>query len=216
MMKKIKGFMAAILAVSVMACFSGCKDEHEHKMLDTENIGDIAQEEMPYGSTLTQLRASSNEKLKMDIEYDNRFLTEEEAIKVADSITALNTCDTELWGSTLPSGYVYYLMSVTESESVAAYLQERTDAIAEYAGEGFDFNYISVNSCKGEDENDFTKVDGYLSKAGITGEITSRKLIGIDMYYSLPDGSSSNSLKSKTGTDYYLNIYVIDGEIYII
>jgi len=215
-MNNIKRFTAAFLAVSVMACFSGCKDEHEHKMVDTENIGDIAQEDMPYGSTMTQLRASSNENLKMDIEYDNRFLTEEEAYKVADSVAALNTCDTELWETTMPSGFVYYLISVTESESASAFLTGRHDALAEYAGEGFDFNYIAVNSCGGEDENDFADVDESLARAGVKGEITSRKHIGIDMYYSLPDGTSSNSLKAKTGTDYYFNIYVIDGEDYVL
>ncbi len=216
-MKKFKRIIASLLAAAVMGCAAGCKDEHTHKMVDTGDVGEVAQEDMPYGSTITQLKTSSNEKLKMDIEYDNRFLTEEEAIKVADSISALNTCDTELWEETMPGGYVYYLMSVTESESVSAFLKNRYDTIAnEYAGEDFVFDYIAVNSCVGEDENDFTEVDGYLAAAGVTGEITSRKLIGIDMLYTLPDDTASYSLKSKTGTDYYLNIYVIDGEIYVI
>lgn len=215
-MKCFKRIIASLLAVSCMASAAGCKDDHDHKMVDTGDVSDIAQEDMPYGSTMTHLKTTTDETLAMDIEYDNRFLTEEEARTVADSIKALNTCDTKLWEETLPGGYVYYLMSVTSSESVESFLGGRREAIEEaYTGKGFDFNYIMVNSCVGEDENDFSDVDAQLEKAGVKGEITSRKFIGIDMYYTLPDDTSSYSLKAKSGADYYLNVYTIDGEVYV-
>lgn len=224
----LKKSVVAVLAAVFLMSAVGCEKKTEYSDIIDE-YGSIAEEDLPYGSTIVQLKPSTNENVKMSIEYDRRFLTEEEVIKVSDYMQALNDCDTSLMESTVYPDYLTYLKEVNSVESTETYLTVMHDGIkTSYTdGSDFEFNYILVNSCLDEtssdDETGFSILDSildsYAKKSGqddVSSKITSRKLVGIDTMYTLASDGGSYSLTNRTGSDQQIYIYTIDGQIYIL
>ncbi len=222
MKKHFKRIFAVILCGAMAAGFAGCSDEDENSV--SEPIDDVAymdESELPYGATTTQLSSKADETVRMDIEYDNRFLDEEEARKISDYMAALNTVDDELMKNTVQPEYLAYLAENNTGGDVKGYIQQIHDNIAaSYTGEGFDLNYVMVNDCITPEDGDtsFANVDALLSSIcgeDIAGKITSRKLMKIDCMYTM-NGEGSYSLTNRTGFDQSIYVYVIDGEYYVL
>ena len=210
----------------MLACVS-CSEEssgtsgESNNMLVSDNVGDginVNENEMPFGATMTDLYPDD---VPIAISYENRFMTADEAKKISDYISAVNTCDAELMQKTCYPSYLEYLVEQYENTDVQNYLDTRHQTIAStYTNGEFDFNYILINSLMDENDDDsdtgFSQLDAKIHEKSPDAEITSRKMVGIDVLYSLENDNGSYSLSMRTGSDMILYIYTIDGQIYIL
>lgn len=225
-MKNLKKFSVMILACAVAVCCFSCGDgesssEAVGEALVSDNMGkdvNVSADEMPFGATMIDLYPDD---VPIAISYEKRFMTEDEAKKISDYISAINSVDTELMEKTCYKSYLDYLVVQYENTDVADYLQSRHDSIAsDYTGGEFDFDYILINSMMTEeDDNDltgFSILDKKILEKNPSAKITSRKLVGVDILYTLDGDSGSYSLSARTGSDMTLYIYEIDGQIYIL
>lgn len=226
----IKKTFSAIVAAGCLLSVVGCGEKEKHAdMITDDDYGDIAEEDLPYGSTITQLKSSNNENVKLSIEYDHRFLSEEEAIKVSDYMAALNSVDGELMDNTVYPDYLQYLKEANDFTSSTDYLQAMHDNIRDnyLNGSEFDFNFVLINNFY--DENDSDEETGFstldilldsyadsLGKDAVTPKITSRKMVKIDTMYTLADDEGSYMLSNRTESEQGMYIYTIDGQIYIL
>lgn len=220
-MTAFKRMTAGLLAGALLLSFCGCSEEEKSSVSDAaDDIGYMAQEDMPYGSTISVLKEAGG-KVTVGIEYDNRFLTEEEAIKVSDYIAALGNADDALMRETVYDGY---LDAIAEKENYAdlkAYLDECVNVIeADYIGEEFSFNYAMINSCVDKSNADyaerFVSIDAALQSICGDLNITDRKMITVEIMYTHTAGGGSYSLSQKQQSDTTLFVYTIDGEPYIV
>lgn len=225
--------LGAVLAVS-SAAFTGCNDkkdsEHEHAMV-SDDLGDdvsVAEEDLPYGATMVQLTPELNDKVKMNVEYDRRFLCEDEAVLLANYFTALNDKDAELFKSLYYMNNADYLskkQGAEDSLDLITKLDEQLEK--DVIGSEFKFNYVLTDECVSPaDENldssyNFDNADFYLSSYAesegvedIKSKITSRKGIKLDVMYDTDSGNYS--LTNKLGSDTIIYIYQIDGQYYIV
>lgn len=223
----MKKFIILLCAMS-LACVS-CSDEKsgtsstEGKTLVSDTIGEginVNENEMPFGATMTDLMPD-RDGVPISISYENRFMTEDEARKISDYISAVNSCDVELMKSTCYPSYLDYLVTEYENTDVQDYLDSRhSDIKSSYTGGEFDFNYILINSLMDENDDDsdtgFSILDAKILEQSPDAEITSRKIVGIDILYTLEGDNGSYSLTTRTGSDMMLYIYTIDGQIYIL
>lgn len=217
-----------VLACALMLACVSCSEEssgssgESKNMLVSDNAGkgvNVSEEEMPFGATMTDLYAPDD--VPISISYENRFMTADEAEKISDYISAINSCDAELMQKTCYPPYLEYLVTQYENTDVQNYLDTRHDTIANtYTNGEFDFNYILINSLMDEDDDDsetgFSQLDSKIHEKSPDAEITSRKQVGIDILYSLENDNGSYSLSARTGSDMILYIYTIDGQTYIL
>ncbi len=223
MMKRLMAFAAA----GAMAfCMTACDNNSSSSNTNNSGSGEVSTvkgEDMEYGATITQLKADSG-KVKVSIEYDYRFLEEEEIVLVSDYIEALNTADAELMEATVYPDYLQYSVKQGGYNDTASYLEIMHRNIQTTFAEGgpFDFNYIVVDECYTPDnelvKDRFETLDASLKNAAgedLSSKITSKKMIGIDIMFSM-NGEGSYSLAYRQGFNSYLYIYEIDGELYIL
>lgn len=214
----MKKFIILLFALS-LACVS-CSDKQSGT--SSANAGDginVDENELPFGATMIDLD-SERDGVPISISYEKRFMTEEEARKISDYISAVNSCDAELIKNTSYPSYLDYIVEYYGNTDIQDYLDSRQKNVEDtYTGGKFDFNYILVSSLKDENDDDsetgFSTLDRKILENSPDAEITSRKMVGIDVLYSL-DGSGSYSLKARTGSDMNLYIYTIDGQMYIL
>lgn len=216
-----------ILACAFMLACVSCSEEssstsgESKNMLVSDNIGDginINENELPFGATMTDLHPDN---VPIAISYDNRFMTADEAEKISDYISAINICDAELMQKTCYPPYLEYLVEYYENTDVQNYLDTRHQIIADsYTNGEYNFNYILINSLKDENDDDsdtgFSQLDAKIHEKSPDAEITSRKMVEIDILYSLENDNGSYSFSKRTGSDMTLYIYTIDGQIYIL
>ena len=216
-----------ILAFAFMlACVSCSEDnsdssDESRNMLVSDNANDginVNEDELPFGATMIDL---SPDEVPISISYEKRFMTAEEAKKISDYISAINTCDAELIQKTSYPPYLEYLVEYYENTDVQDYLDTRHQIIANnYTNGEYDFNYILINSLKDENDDDsdtgFSQLDAKIYEKSPDAEITSRKMVEIDILYSLENDNGSYSFSRRTGSDMTLYIYTIDGQIYIL
>lgn len=217
--------LACVIMISCVSCSDGNSSSsgESKNMLVSDNAGkgiNVNEDEMPFGATMTDLY-SDRDDVPISISYENRFMTEDEARKISDYISAVNTCDAELMQNTCYPSYLEYLVSQYENSDVQDYLDERHKNIANnYTNGEFDFDYIIINSLMDENDNEsdtgFSRLDDKILEKSPDADITSRKMVGIDVLYSLENDNGSYSFSTRTGSDMILYIYTIDGQIYIL
>ncbi|MCD7891252.1 MAG: hypothetical protein LUG26_05695 [Ruminococcus sp.] len=214
---------AALMGGLFLMNAAGCSDENEYSDAADEVVS-LAQEDMDYGATITQLKTSLNEDVKISIEYDNRFITEDEAIKLADYVAALNDCDGDLLSATFYPPSLESIYQQTGAADIDEYITSVHDNIKDnYIGYEFEFDYICVEDCITDDSDDaeetFSSVDDALDELTddpVSDKITSRKLVTFDLQYNIVGEDGEYMLSTSTGTESTLYIYTIDGEIYIL
>lgn len=222
----MKKFIILLCAVTLV-CVS-CSDEKSDSLSDNSGnfiVSDtmdeginIKNDELPFGSTMVDIYPDN---VPIAISYEKRFMTEDEAKKISDYISAINSCDTELMKNTCYPSYLDSIVNQYENIDVQGYLDSiHSDIVSSYTGEEFDFNYILINSLMDENDSDsdtsFSILDSKILEQSPDAQITSRKMVGIDVLYSLENDGGSYSLTARTGSDMILYIYTIDGEIYIL
>lgn len=219
MKNMIKRIMAAAVSGAIVFCAAGCEDKNNSS---GESASVVTEEEMPYGATVTKLLPSANENVKVAVEYDNRFLTEEEAILVSDYIAALNNVDAELMEQTVYLPYLEDILAYNGISDTETYLSSMHDNIENSYAEGgeFEFDYVVIESCLDETSDEsltgFSTIDSAIKT--LSGEdvaITLRKRVGLEILFTI-NGEGSYSLKNRQGSSSSLYIYEIDGQLYII
>jgi len=224
----IKKMCAVFSGCAVLASFAGCSKDDEKKNNANSDfadaVGSMAQEDLPYGATITQLKPEYNENLKIGIEYDNRYLTEEQATKLSDYVAALSESDGELLSKTFYPPVLEHIIESSEKADADEYVAGIHDNIRDnYIGYDFKFDYILVENCLTESDPDsdtnFSSVDSTIIGYGgeeLADKITDRKLVTFDIEYGIDGEEGSYMLSTSTSTSSTLYIYTIDGEIYIL
>lgn len=222
MNKKIMRMLAALSAAAAVLCTVGCdKKEDEHPDA-ADSYGDLAQEDMPYGATITQLKPELDENIHIQVEYDNRYFTEAEAEKISNYVYALDTVDAEFMNTVVYPGYLDQYAEKAGAENLAGYLQICRDNIRDnYIYDEFNFNYVLINDCLTEDYNpdeiaNFASVDSLLEAQYGELNITDRKMAAVEILYGVESDDGSYSFSNRQGGDSYMYIYTIEGEPYII
>lgn len=221
-MKHFTKKVCAVLTVgTLMACFTGCKEEKSKYSDPADDISYLAQEDMAYGATITQLKPEIDENISIAIEYDNRYLNEDEARKLSNYVAALNNCDSELMSQTFYKPFLDNICEQSGAADLDEYLKNMHDNLVNnYIGYDFDFDYVLTVDCLTEEDDDsetnFSAVDASLDNTGDSDKITSRKLVTFDLEYSIDGSEDSYMLSTSTGTNSSLYIYTIDGEVYIL
>lgn len=226
-MKKI--VCAALGVILLGSALTACHDEEEkHQMINTEDLEDVSQDEMPYGSTIYQLRPENDSNIKYTVEFDKRYFGgdgEEEDLReiyiLHDYIKALNENDHEKIKSLYYPGYLEYMCNIGGYLSVEQYLNSVNAALTEALGEGFEIDYINISNCLTEKDEDaasyFIQAESvlYTIDGSLEDKITSKKVTEIGGYtcYSTPE----NSYIFVNHTDALtLLVYEIDGKIYLL
>lgn len=223
----MKKFIIIACAVA-MACCSCSESKPDSSVADEnvlvgDNVGkgiNVDADDMSFGATMTDLYTDMD-NVPISISYENRFMTEDEARKVSDYISALNTCDAELMRNTCYPSYLDSLVEQYGNTDVQDYLNTRHSTIADsYTHGEFNFDFIIINSLMDENDSDsdtgFSTLDAKIHEGSPDAEITSRKMIGIDITYTLDGENGSYSFATRAGSDMILYIYTIDGQIYIL
>lgn len=223
----VKKILALGTAAVMLTALAGCDKESEEKgnmvggSIDDNEV--VYQEDMPYGSTLTKLTAESG-KVDITIEYDHRFLTEEEAIKITQYNSAINNNDYELFEQVVHPAYLEYMIESAGALSAQHYLENVCEDLKSNVLAGdFKFTYILTSDCLDEtadsSETSFSYVDAIIRQydsEALTGKTITRKLVSFDILYSLDGDGGSHSMTTKTGDETKFYVYTIDGQIYIL
>ncbi|MDE6665143.1 MAG: hypothetical protein K2K14_02990 [Ruminococcus sp.] len=223
----MKKFIILLCAITLV-CVS-CSDEKSRtsstggNALVSDDMGkdvNIAENDLPFGATMIDL-ISDRGGVPVSISYEKRFMTEDEAKKISDYISAMNNCDAELMKNTCYPPYLDYIVNQYEDTDIQGYLDSiHSDIVSSYTDGEFDFNYIIVNSLMDEDDDDdstsFSILDRAIFEQSPNAQITSRKMVGIEVLYTLKDDGGSYSLSARSGDDMILYIYEIDGQIYVL
>ncbi|MBR2283944.1 MAG: hypothetical protein IJ874_05930 [Ruminococcus sp.] len=238
MKEYLKRAAAVMVCAALLSSISACGSKSGSSSGSSSGEGNLAgdgpaddlsitQDEMPYGAMIMQLRPSENDDVKIYVEFDYRYLSEEDGKLLSDYVYALNNCDAELMEKVFYPPYLEYSYSSAGYSSTEDYLKGFRKNLEESLGEGFDYNAITVDDCYTEDDDinvtKFDEIDELLDSIGggkVSDRINegSRRFIYIDIMYGLPDDDfkSSYSLRNHVGQYLTLYLYDIDGVTYVI
>ena len=102
----------------------------------------IAEEELPYGSTMREDKKS----FAVPMTYDRRFIEDTQAAKVADLCAAVQNADAALYQATTFPFYANYQMKdVYGLGSMDALVGKLHSSIASSTGEDYQFNMVLIN-----------------------------------------------------------------------
>ncbi|MGN1480896.1 hypothetical protein [Porcipelethomonas sp.] len=203
-MKKFLSLMIAMVFSAVLFC--GCSEE--------EDISNMKEEDMPYGSTMRQ--TSSHD---IDMLFDRRFFTDEEMNKLADYYYSVQTKDTELFESTQPKYYIDYLKE-NSGQEVSDFINEVSEDTVAALGESYKFISIEATNCGGRNadtniDDIITMLNGIYEENGAEKSfeetLTDVKFALLDLTAS-PDGESNE----YSYTDKIIYIFDCEDGIYII
>lgn len=220
-MKKILcGVTAVIVACALTACSDNSSSSKNMVEIGSSNI---AESDLPYGTTLCELSSTNDNNIKVAIDFDKRYFADsegnikyDEIYKIHDYIVAIDTNDHELLKSIYYPNFFEYFCEKYEL-TVDEYIDSLSSMLKTDIGENSSINYINVSNCYSADDENFQAYyqlrDEILTAIG-AGEVTSRKTIEVGGYTTFEDENGTHQL-----TNYYQPIiaciYEIDGQIYI-
>ena len=224
----MKRLLCTALSAIMICGMTGCGDKHSHTnmvgYIDDE-MGDVKQEEMPYGATIYELRPSNDERVKYTVEFDKRYFggdgeTEDlgEIYLVHDYIVAVNENDHDAIKNLYYPGYLELLCVNGGYSSADEYLDGMSNTLKQTLGEDFEINYINISDCLTEGEEaekffQFADAEIALFDSSLLNKITSKKVVEIGGFTSYKAGGNSYVLENHT-TPINLRIYQIDGKYY--
>lgn len=232
---------AALAAVITLAGMASCSSNNTDTVSQEDNLvgspapGNSANEsDMPYGSTVATLIPNEENGAKLEVEYDRRFFTEEEASMLGDFIYSLGTGDVSAVENEFYPPVLNYYCEMTKQESSSEYFSKLHDNYEAILGNGFVFDKVYIENCftdtdpgteSGMAFNDVSTMLDDLSEEGnkISDKVdeASRRYIYLDATYTLPGSTEELSLRNaiaKIDSEaQYLQMlmYTIDGTTYI-
>lgn len=227
-MSILKKITAVMLGAVMLASFAGCGDKEDNKDDNKNNLaaGDsipddqtLKEENMPYGATISKILPKENNNCRVAGEYDTRFLTEDEIILLGDYAYALSTGDAQIFESVVHPDYVKNILEEGGYADTADYLKKMYESIRDtYIGEDFEFDYVLTTNCLVNEDNDFSSADTVIAEAlgdDFIDTVTTRKLVTLDLLYTLKESGGSYSLYNRQLAYMNLYIYEADGKLYI-
>ncbi|MDE6784166.1 MAG: hypothetical protein K2J26_02140, partial [Ruminococcus sp.] len=199
-----KRFISALAACAMILTAASCggKEEISGTRIDEgqdipENYS-VAEEDMPYGSKVTELRPETDSNLHNMICFDNRYFSDyNEIYKIDEYINGINENNPEYVKNAFYPEYLEYAASKSGIDSADDYISNYYLTLKEMLGEGFSINYIDISKCFEPgaeiaqsyfDDADaaITEIDG----AEVLEKVTSKKVVEIGGYttYELSDG----------------------------
>ncbi|HBB19532.1 MAG TPA: hypothetical protein DCZ62_03720 [Ruminococcus sp.] len=240
-MKDVLRKTAALALVGAMAFgTAACGDKssssdsgHSEGNMAAANVsGDVAEEDLPYGATMTQLLPSINEDVPITIELDERFIDQEAGIAVSNYLSALTNADAALMEKAFYPPYLKASYEAGGFSSAQEYLDEVQanlfSVIAEHAQKDVDqitVDYIIVDNCYSEGDAEagshFSDMDQILSDSLGSDFLSkveegSRRELYVDFTYVLPNDDTSYDYNYGTGYPLRMYLYKIDGQYYVV
>lgn len=211
---------SAILAAALGMVFTSFSCAGKNSSDDASNngnlVGDappdgihISEDEMPYGSTITQLKID----VPVPIEYDYRYMTEEEGRKISEYFSAVGLKDADMLSEVSYDSYLEQNFENLKVNSLQEYVEGYYDSIKSYTGEDYEFSYFIVSDVT-EDESVYPYYDNIINNINPDAKIESRKVATVDIYYDT-ESAKNCPLYNKVGDYIKICIYQIDGQVYI-
>lgn len=215
-------FLAAVLtAASLWSCSGKASDESSSasggNMVGEipDYGGNVGQDELPYGATISKLSAASG-KTAIDVEYDNRFLTEEEAAMIADYLGGLSLRDTELFESAVYPALLKNSLSTMNMKDTQALLDDRYDNYKKYIGDDFEFTLVTIDDVTDGSETGFASCDEFVEKVTPGVKAVSKKELSVNCLFETAETGGTHYLSDVFGDDLTIYVYTIDGRPYVI
>lgn len=133
-MKLFHKYTALALALVMGGALTGCMEDE----------GYIAEEDLPYGATMKEMRTS----FSVPMSYDRRFINEEQAAVIADYHAGIQNQDTELYIQSTFDFYIDYQLNEMFADlykSREEYVDGLHLSMSQQSGEDFKFNMITVS-----------------------------------------------------------------------
>lgn len=230
--------LAAAMTVGAASCSKAGESGSSNVNLagDGPN-GDIAEENLPYGSTITRLMHDYDEDALITIEFDHRFFEEQdgkfpEIYKLTQYFEALNNGDGELMRQAFYPDYLDYSYRTAGFSNADEYIQSYHDSIAGYISAyalntlqqendgDFRIDCILVNDLVAYEENpsEFTNMDNSVNvvEEGLASKAEDKKKVYLECMYTLVDGGGSYELSTAVGSEITLYLYKIGGTWYVL
>ncbi len=214
---------AAMMAVSAVSCSDSKKNDEKAKSKGNLAGGDlpenasVSEDDMPYGAEYKQLRAEEEKDLPMSVEYDPRYMTDEEAKQVVNYFWSLSSKDPSYLEKAVHPDLLKYRLDEAGT-TAQEFLNKEYDLIKEYTESDFTFTVTLVDGILKADEksSDFEFYDSLVEKAIPHAKVTDKKLFMVNCTYSKPDDNGVYSLQMRLGDYVDVAVYTIDGNPYII
>lgn len=172
---------------------------------------------LEYGKNMV---SETESNLPFSIEFDNHFLTNEEADAIVNYYYSIQKQDEELAKQSSYPAYLDYLAETYEFDSVKDFLKSNYDTMGNVLGtDNYEFKNIKITSCVTEQDKDvysyFDEIDELLdsSAEGTSSKIEKRKLVEADITCTADGKDISLTEKAQ---EQQLYIYTIDGKPYVL
>lgn len=211
---KTAAFAVAIgMALAAFSCAGkSSSSESEGNLAGGGPADDInvSQDEMPYGATVTKLQNN----VPVPIEYDYRYMNEEEGTKLSEYFAAVSLKDADMITGASYDSYLERNFSLMNVSDIQGYLDASYDSLKSYTGEDYEFSFFIVSDVT-EDEGIFPYYDSIVYGINPDAKIESRKIATMDLYYDT-ESVKSCSLYYRMGNYIQVCVYQIDGQVYIL
>lgn len=224
-MNKIFTRVAAVLAAVLMAASAvSCSDnkKNDEKAKSEGNLagGDlpenanVSEENMPYGSEYKQL-SKDTDGVPMSVEYDPRYMTDDEAKQVVNYFWSLSSKDPSYLEKAVHPDLLKYRLD-TAKTTAQDFLNSEYELIKGYTGSDFTFTFALVDGML-KDESGFAAYDELIKETMPDAKITDKKVFMVNCTYNRPDDPNGvYSLQMRIGDYVDVAVYTIDGKPYII
>lgn len=206
-----RGLAAALCALLLSGCGSS---QANNKPKDT------AEEDLPYGATLVL----DNQKHKITVQYDSRFIKEESLDTLVDYYYAIQSKDAALFNKVqYPLMHDYLLGDMLKGEYTDEDIIENTyKTIRDYVGTDFDFSMIDITGCIVNDgfqasQNVVTLLDDLAESKNLSKpseKISDFYELTITRYFT-EKGSGVRSETDKSAAGETLFLFCCDGQWYV-
>jgi hypothetical protein rflaF_06591 len=212
-----KAAVMAVVTVMTLASYS-CSGKDS----SSDNAGNLAgggpaegvsvsSEDMPYGATVTKLQ---NDDIPVPIEYDYRYMTEEEGRKLSEYFAAVGLKDADMIAGACYGSYLEHFYSTMNVSNIQDYLMVSYDSLKTYTGEDYEFSFFIVSDVI-QNEDVYPYYDELIYSINPDAKIESRKIATMDLYYDT-ESAKSCSLYNRMGNYIQVCVYQIDGQVYIL
>lgn len=218
---RIAALMAAVLmSVSAFSCSDNKKNDEKAKSEgniaggDLPDNADVKEEDMPYGAQYKRLTVE-DDGLPMFIEFDNRYMTDDEAKQVVNYFWSLSSKDPKYLEEAVYPDLLKYRLD--EAGTTAQdFLNKEYDLIKTYAESDFAFTGTLVDGIM-KDDSGFEFYDDLIKKVMPDAKVTDKKVFMVNCIYNRPDDPNGvYSLQMRLGDYVDVAVYTIDGKPYII
>lgn len=214
---RIASLLTSVLtAASLWSCSGSSSSVGENMVGESPHDGvNVDQEEFPYGATITKLTAASG-KVAIDVEYDARFLTEEEAGMLSDYLCGLSRKDAALFESAVYPAILQNSLSTMNMEDAQALLEDRYKNYKKYIEDDFDFILVTVDDVTDGSDTGFDSCDEFIEKVAPGVKAASKKELSVNCIVETAETGGTHYLSDIFGDNLTIYIYNIDGRPYVI